>query len=357
MNLSLIKLTSLAGFCAFSIGLCHADEPTVVTTWNIEHLGSPGRGFGGGFGGYGRYSQPLRRDELPLRTPEQLKKIAHFIHSDLKSDIIALQEVAITHQRRHRSLNRPLDQITAELNVKQEGAKWRYFLPHTDVVPEDDDEKNMFVGFMWNQKKVRLVRVFEMSMADQILAGKELFSRKPIVGYFEEVREDGSPGIDFALVNVHMASGQQNDENHLIAMTLIEFGINRDLAKNTVSEPSIIILGDFNENPERADGEGKPLTSPAMAEHMKFKGYIDLTTPEMQFTRMNSKMNSLIDHVMVNRSAQALLVEPKATLYKPGGGMTGKKELFADWRGTYSDHFPLTFKIKSGKDNDADFFE
>lgn len=339
------------------VGISHADEPMVVTTWNIEHLGSPGRGFGGGFGGFGRYAQPQRFDELPLRTPEQLKEIAKFIHTDLKSDIIALQEVAITNQRRHRSRNKPLDQISSELNKLQEGANWSYFLPHVDVVPEKDDERNMFVGFLWNQKRVRLLRAFEMSMTDQVLAGKEIFSRKPMIGYFEEVRADGSPGIDFVLVNVHFASGQNNDENHLIAMTLIEFNIAIDLAKHTVSEPQIIILGDFNENPERADAEGKPLTSPALVAHMRFKGYTDLATSDMAFTRMNNRLDSLIDHVMVNRSARALLIEPKASIYKPGGGLLGKKELFADWRGTFSDHFPLSFKIKSSKDNDPDFFE
>ena len=57
-----------------------ANEPMVITTWNIEHLGSPGRGFGGGFGGFGRYATPPRKDQLPKRTDEQLKKIAVYYH-------------------------------------------------------------------------------------------------------------------------------------------------------------------------------------------------------------------------------------------------------------------------------------
>lgn len=350
-------LTAIVSAFALTFENCPAGEPMVVTTWNVEHLGSPGRGFGGGFGGTGRYANPPRRDYLPPRSPEQLKAIAKFIHTDIKSDIIALQEVAITNQRKHRSRNKPLDAVTAELNNLRKDSNWSYFLPHTDVVPDKEDERNMFVGFMWDQKRVRLRRVFEMSMQDQILAGKELFSRKPLIGYFEEVRNDGEPGIDFVLVNVHFASGQHNDENHLIAMTLIEYNIALDLAKHTVSEPQIIILGDFNENPKRTDANGIPLTSPALAQHMRFKGYTDLSTPDMVFTRMNNSLDSLIDHILVNQSARALLVDPKASIYKPGGGLLGKKELFADWRATFSDHFPLSFKIKSGKDNDPDFFE
>ena len=261
------------------------DEPIVVTTWNIEHLGSPGRGFGGGFGGFGRYATPPRQDELPRRTDAQLADIAKFIDGDLKSDIIALQEIGITHKRRNRSLCKPLDKIVADLESAKEGADWAYFLPYTDEVPEYDDEKNLHLGFMWNRKRVRLVKVLEMSMRDQKLAGKELFQRIPLMGYFEEIREDGSPGIDFVIVNVHLASGQRNDENHLIAMTLIEFGIARDMARHAIAEPSIIIMGDFNENPNRKDAEGRALTSPALTAHMLFKGYTNLTKPEMQFTR------------------------------------------------------------------------
>ena len=45
-----------------------------VTTWNIEHLGSGGRGFGGGFGG----------GSIPMRTDAQLRDIADFIKNDLE---------------------------------------------------------------------------------------------------------------------------------------------------------------------------------------------------------------------------------------------------------------------------------
>ena len=51
-----------------------------ITTWNIEHLGSTGRGFGGGFGG----------GTLPLRTDAQLDEIGEFIRDTLQSDVIAV---------------------------------------------------------------------------------------------------------------------------------------------------------------------------------------------------------------------------------------------------------------------------
>ncbi len=329
-----------------------------ITSWNLEHFGSPGRGFGSGYGGFGRGSIPERFNELPPRTTQQLQAIATFIQNDLGSDIIALQELGITSQRLGRSLCAPLNEVVNYLE-QQKGnpSKWAYFIPQVEVTPPEDDEKNVNLGFLWNQKKVRLQRVFEMSVGNQILAGKELFERKPLVAYFETILPDGSGGMDFVLVNVHLASGQDRDENHLIAMTLIEYQIQRDLASQAVSEPAIVILGDYNDNPARVGPDGASLTSPALVEHLKFKGYTDLTAPEMKFTRMDARLSSLIDHVWLNQSAYNLLAKPTATINKPGGGLLGKPELFAEWRLTFSDHFPITFQLLTGPDNDPDFFD
>ena len=49
-----------------------------ITTWNIEHLGLGGRGFGGGFGGGG----------LPLRIEAQLGEIGDFTKNELESDVL-----------------------------------------------------------------------------------------------------------------------------------------------------------------------------------------------------------------------------------------------------------------------------
>ena len=83
-----------------------ADELT-VTTWNIEHFGLPGRGFGRGFGG----------GKLPKRGPTDFKKIASFIKNDLKSDVLALQEIAITNRRLGASYSKPLKAVVSELKI------------------------------------------------------------------------------------------------------------------------------------------------------------------------------------------------------------------------------------------------
>jgi len=331
----------------------NAQEKLTITTWNIEHLGSPGRGFGGGFGGFGRGSIPPRNQQLPRRTDDDLKKIAAFIRDDLKSDLLALQEIGITARSRGRSKSEPLDEIVTEL--EGDSGDWSYFLPSVDETPSKDDAGNEFLGFLWNRRKVRLLTVFEMPFENQELAGKSLFDRKPLVGYFDALKDDGSTGNDFVLVNLHMASGQGHDENHLIAMTLIQFELASALANHAVSESDIIILGDFNDNPSLKKSSGKPEFSNAMYVHMDFKGFVDLSTADLKTTRMNSKLNSLIDHILVNKSAQADVLQERATIFKPGGG-DGNPDLFAGWRLTFSDHFPLSFEMKIRVDNDVDFF-
>ena len=70
------------------IGSALADD-LVITTWNIENIGADdGRGFAGGFG----------RGNLDPRTDTQLEDIADLIRDTLKSDIVAIQEVVLTHR-------------------------------------------------------------------------------------------------------------------------------------------------------------------------------------------------------------------------------------------------------------------
>ncbi|MBT3194824.1 MAG: hypothetical protein HN341_19940 [Verrucomicrobia bacterium] len=341
---------------AIGIPSAVAGEPLTITTWNIEHLGSPGRGFGGGFGGFGRGSIPESMTSLPRRSDADLEQIAAFIQTELKSDLIALQEIGITGMRNGRSLSKPLDKIVETLNAS--GGRWAYFLPQVDETPAEDDEKNTFLGYLWNQNRVRLLTVFEMTLPNHALAGTAFFERRPLVGYFEAAENGDAWGNDFVIVNVHLASGQTLDENHLIAMTLIEATLARDLAKHAVKESDIMIMGDFNDNPSQVRADGSPMYSPAMDVHMRFKGYINLATAgEITTTRMNNNLDSLIDHILVNRSAQAHLTATTAAIFRPDSKRKGSRNQLATWRATFSDHFPLSFQYTTGTDTDVDFFE
>lgn len=327
-----VLLVLLLAFCQHAF----ATDTITVTTWNVEKLGSSGRGFAGGYG----------RTPLPLRTDQQLIAIADFIRNDLQSDVIALQEVSITHIDGDRSRSRQLDVIANRL-----GVDWQYFLPPISQEELDELEDNLFVGFLWNRAAVFANRMYVMQVTSIDMAGAPLFKRKPVVGYFD-VMKNTQRTNDFVLVNVHLKSGQQFDENHLIAMTVIEYGLTRSLANHQVKESDRIILGDFNDNPYAQTAAGNQKYSQALYQHMTFKKYTDLVQANIQYTRMNANLDSILDHVLVNVSANNHLDSTAVVKYVPDNA----PDSFAQWRRTYSDHFPLSFEIKvENNDDDVDF--
>ena len=76
-----------------------------------------------------------------------------------------------------------------------------------------------------------------------------------------------------------------------------------------------------------------------------------MVTEDLEFTRMNHDLNSTIDHVLVNRSAQLHMSIVEAEKFLPGNSST-----FATWRQTFSDHFPISFRLRiASSDDDVDF--
>ncbi len=297
-----------------------------ITTWNIEHLGSTGRGFGGGFGG----------GTLPLRTNAQLDEIGEFIRDTLQSDVIAVQEIAKTGPG-HTSLE--LDRITVHM-----GTNWEYFLADAPATAD------MVNGFIWNTDTVTALGQFTIDMPNIELAGKNLFDRMP-VGLYLELNEPGQTDrTDIVLINVHLASGQGNDENHAIAMIAIEHALNRTLRDNQITESDRVILGDYNDNPHALTNAGSLVHIQTLYQHMGRKRSVDMVPASMEFTRMNDNLTSLIDHILANSSARNDILESEAERFTPGAPST-----FATWRGTFSDHFPLSFTLESKTDFDVDF--
>lgn len=333
-NRFLTTLFLLLGFLPLHYPvLLSAQDYLTVTTWNIEILGGEGRGLGAGHG----------QGSLGLRSSEQLKKIAELIRTDLGSDILAVQEIAITNTPNGVSCSEALNTVVAEL-----GQEWSYSLPPVGNIPEGHG--NLFCAFLWNKSRVNLQKVFTLNVPNHEMAGANLFDRTPLVGYFE-AKKEGQGTNDFVLVNVHLKSGQDNDENHLIAMVALEHGLTKNLKENQVKESDRIILGDFNDNPYAKKANGKPEYSDALYRHMEFKKYTDLVTQDFHSTRMDSELSSIIDHILVNNSAKLHIPADKATIYLPGDSST-----FAEWRKTYSDHFPISFKLEiENQDDDVDF--
>lgn len=320
-----------------AIACCPAVETAlVVGTWNIEHLGSPGRGFGGGFGG----------GSLPARNSQQLTSIGHFIRDTLHADALALQEIGVSRVTMGTSESDELRDICNAM-----GPTWRYYVEPIADTAASGDEHNQHNAFIWNSATVRLLKAFPMAIPSISLRDAVTFKRQPLVAYFEALHQ-GAGTNDFILVNVHLPSGQDNDETQLISVVMLEHLLTEACTANGFRESDRIILGDFNHNPYAKNAQGKPLYTPALKQHLEFKQYTDLVTDGFHSTRMDENLKSIIDHIFVSSSGARHLPTNELSIYLPGDGDTST---FATWRKTYSDHFPLTFRVAiDDGDDDSD---
>lgn len=307
-----------------------------IVTWNIEHLGSSGRGLGGiGAGNLGRRNQA------------QLHQIADFIRDDLQADVVAVQEAVLSRVTANGPESDPLETI-----VNRMGQSWQYVIgPSNDDDPDPDEVHNVHNAFIWDSAQVNLLASFEFDFPNFRVGAKRLFDRLPLAGYFEAI-QNGNGTNDFLLVNVHLTSGQQNDENHLAAMVILEQNITRTLQFHGLRESDRIILGDFNDNPFATNANGTPRYSDFLYQYMAFKRYEDLVSAQTGATRMDSNLTSIIDHVLANNSARNHLTVTAVDRFQPQNATNAG---LAQWRQTFSDHFPLTIRMRiENADDDVD---
>ena len=247
---TLFFLTLLISFSTFS-------QSITIATWNIEHLGSGGRGF-----------PEFSTRDFDKRNQDDFDKIGELIQNELSLEIVCAQEVSSSDKEAGISYSDELKKLT-----KAMGPDWKYYL--AIFSEENTHEDEMQNAFIYNSAKVELKNVFELPVPDTYIGEKKAFDRKPLVGYFESVaNSDG-----FILVNVHLASGQDNDENHMASMIIIEQNIRHNMQKHGINkkEKDIIILGDFNDNPWNKKRNGECCaTSDLMYQYMESKGYSNL---------------------------------------------------------------------------------
>ena len=136
-------------------------------------------------------------------------------------------------------------------------------------------------------------------------------------------------------------------------MVIIEQNLNHFLNRNRIRETDRIVLGDFNDNPYAKRDDGTPLYTNLLYQYMAFRKYRDLVTETSKATRMNIGLTSVIDHVLINNSADKHIPTGKATVFRPSDSTPHG---LAAWRRTYSDHFPVLFELKiEDEDDDADY--
>ena len=141
------KINLLISVFLFSISIGYAQSSLTISTWNLEHLGSKGRG-------------PARN--LPLRTSDQITEIAKLINTEIKSDLLAVQEIALTHMEGEIKRNDKLD-----LLIKNLGPNWKYIIGSSNgEIQIGTAPLNMQNAFIWNASKVKLITAFELTLSD-----------------------------------------------------------------------------------------------------------------------------------------------------------------------------------------------
>lgn len=295
-------------------GVC---QSITIASWNIEHLGSPGRGF------------PENKGLKP-RTDAQLIELASLIRDSLSLEVVCAQEIAISKNNSGKYYSSELERITKNL-----GSKWKYHVPEVS-----GKAASMQNAFIYNDAKVHLVSVSEMNLTDTIIGKAKLFDRKPLVGYFHPT--NGKDG--FVVINLHLASGKDNFKNHFIAIKRILNNLNHHLEKNNINdEQNIIILGDLNDNPFEKKANGSCCKYPDdLYTFMSQNGYLNLVNASFTSTRMDSRLISIIDHIFISSGAQQHVNQNQANIFRPSDlSLSGRLK----WRTTYSDHFPIYFEF------------
>lgn len=292
-------------------------QSITIATWNIEHLGSSGRGF------------PENKGLKP-RTNTQLIELASLIRDSLSLEIVCAQEIAISKNSYGKYYSSELDQITKYL-----GPSWKYYVPEIS-----GKAASMQNAFIYNNAAVNLVSVSEMNLTDTIIGKAKLFDRKPLVGYFYPI--NGKDG--FVIINLHLASGKHNFSNHFFATKRILNNLGNHLKKNKITnEKDIIILGDLNDNPFEKKANGNCCKYPDdLYTFMAQNGYLNLVNASFISTRMDAGLVSIIDHIFVSSGAKQHINQSQANIFRPSD-LTSSGRL--KWRSTYSDHFPIYFEF------------
>jgi len=289
-----------------------------VGTWNIEHLGS-------------RTKFQNRPDAPPDRTAEQLEQVAKFI-AGMGVDVLAVQEIF-----NPAALQRLLTHL---------GDDYRFVLGTTGVY----GDTRISVGFLWNRARVELLHCGEMSDFPRKVGDLAVFHRKPVNAGFRAILADGSKGMDFRAITVHLkASRGTKNENKRSTEARILVDYIRKLAQDPAEDKDIVVLGDFNHT------YGAPacqvFTAQDVLHYVRPSGQAPLKPTIVWF-------DEPIDHIALSQGIRAALLPDSHRVHSQlvdwsldGDALAASK---AVWRTTYSDHFPVTIELQSARDLDPD---
>jgi len=305
-NPSSLLVPALLGLALLAAPAPAQDAPQArvrIGTWNIEN-------FGG------------RREQ---RQDADYARIADYIKSDLKVDVLALQEINGV---------KPLERLT-----KAMGSNWSFLVGSSGKIGRTKTSRQIAVAFLYDTSKVELLHAHELNeLPRKSSEGHWIFHRVPLVATFRHK----SGGIDFRAVSVHFKAGRLNlkrsakdSAKRQAEVTYLTQRL-EDLLASEGEDQDLIILGDYNSGPSYPAWK-------KIAQHFQMVEPVEKHQTIVWFEEQ-------IDHAALSKGkglSEELVpssVRVRSELFKK----LGKDE----WKAKYSDHIPLVLELDASRDRD-----
>ncbi len=271
-----------------------------------------------------------RRWEMPLRTAEEVRRVAAWLADDLDLEVIVMQEVntsvhgleegeLLFTPDRYGWLRQALAERGYRLMAGETGRAQRV------VIAYDSDE----VELLSPARELEVKSFFDF--------GEECQSagRKPLAARFR------AGSFDFWVVGVHLKSRRQGACSDRIRSQQVEqtaAAIERLTAGS--GEGDVILIGDFN-----------ALADDPTTAALRAGGFQELTRARHRargsggISYLVGQYKSLIDHVMIRRLTEAEWVARSTVIYDPGRDLE-------DYVAVFSDHAPVWASFTTDRDDD-----
>jgi len=200
----------------------------MIGAWNLEwfHNGKM-RGF------------PETPDAFPPRTPQQIQVIADAI-GQLNVAFLSLTEIngrlVTANEGDTATRSEEMDALVQALG----GAPWEYAMGASG--------QSQHIAFLYDGARVRVNSVTEFVVPFLSIEGSDIFARDPLVAHIT-LLSNGQARNDFVIVGLHLASGQDKEQNHDAAMTTLLARLAQAQASGQLggtAEHDVILLGDLN---------------------------------------------------------------------------------------------------------------
>lgn len=294
----------------------------VIGTWNLEWLhDNRQRGFPESTRGGPKYGP---------REPGDYQALAVMIRDQLDAKVLILSEINGATSTRSEELDRLLTHL---------GGSWGYYL-----APSGGQQR---LAVLFDSSAARREKCVEMQVPAMQVQNKNTFDRRPLVCAFQFIGASGARMNDLLVVAVHLASGQQLNENHDAAMTVLSRELDA-MSANGVLDPrerDVLIAGDFNAS--RYDNHLEMFWDSLSPDRLRFRTLSPSDGDDYPGTRLAGiplAPKSQIDYMMASGGAGGLvskLGEPFARV---------RVDLlpsdFNIFRRRFSDHIPVTIRIR-----------